>query len=86
MYIKIIVLVGLVKLLDVTESPILCAGIYSFVALLFAGLASYDLSKVLITGLIALCLSFTYFWLLKKLNNSWLYWLVLIGGLIIGLV
>lgn len=86
MYVKILVLLGLIKLLEATDSPILCAGIYAVVAAIFAGLATTEISKVLLVGLVGFILSLIYFWLLKKTRFSWVWWIVMIGGVAIGLV
>jgi hypothetical protein len=86
MYVKIIVLLGLIKLLDATESPLLCAGLYAIVAAIFAGLTATDASRVILAGLVGFILSYIYFWLLKKTRFSWLWWIIAIGGMFIGLV
>jgi len=86
MYVKIIVLLGLIKLLESTESPTLCAGIYAIVAAVFAGLALTEASSVLFVAIVAFILSFIYFWLLRKTRFSWVWWIVMICGFAIGLV
>jgi len=83
---KILVLIGLIKLLQSTESPLLCAGIYAVVAAIFTGLTTTDFSKVLLIALIGFLLSLLYFWLLQRTRHSWIWWLVAMGGVLIGMV
>jgi hypothetical protein len=86
LFIKIIVLVGLIRLLMATESPILCAALYAGVAVLLSLAAERELPIVLTTGTIGFCLAFAYFWMLDRMEGSGLYWVVLIVGLLIGMV
>lgn len=86
MFVKILVLLGLIKLLDSTENPYLCAGIYAFVAAIFAGMVSTEASQVLIAAIVGFLLSFVYFWLLIKTKFSWVWWVIMVGGVVIGLV
>ena len=86
MFIKVIVLVALIKLLLVTKNPILCAGIYTIVKFLLTLLFGTPFIAVLIGSVIAFILSLIYFWLLNRFRDTGIFWLVLILGLVIGLV
>jgi len=86
MIVKILVLVGLIKLLLVTEKPMLCAGIYTGVAFLFSLLVGKPFLAVLIGSAIGFGLALLYFWLLNRFRDTGIFWVVLILGLVIGLV
>jgi hypothetical protein len=85
MIVKILILLALIKLLKVSESVTLCAVIYGVVALIFTLASNGSFAQAVIAGLIGGALSYLYFWLLHKTENSWLWWIVLVGGLAIGL-
>ena len=84
---KVLMLVGLVKLLLVTEKVFLCAGIYAGLALAFgAAIEGASWSLLGFAGP-AFLLAAVYFWLLHRLQGSIrLFLLVLVVGLPIGLV
>lgn len=84
--VKIILLVGLLKLLDVSNNPFLCSGIYTSFIFVFGILSGNLFVPVLISSLIAFVLSSLYFLLLDRFQDSGLYWIILICGLGIGLV
>jgi len=87
--IKIVLLIGLVKLLEATDKPLVCATVYT-VAVGFLGIAlSYgnlNLGAVAISLGIAFILSFIYFWLLQKTEGSIFWWIIMLGGFFIGLI
>lgn len=88
MIMKIILLVGLTRLLAATGNFLLCSGIYTgiafFLAVLFTELPFLEL---LASCGIIFCLSTLYFYLLHRFDDSIvLYLLILVGGLAIGLV
>lgn len=85
--IKIMVLVGLVRLLLVTEKYLLCAGIYSAFAFALSLLSDYTLGQRVFIGLFALITSTIYFFILSKIEAKTPAWFIfMIGGLLIGLV
>lgn len=84
--IQILMLVALVKLLLATQNPALCAGIYAVVGMLFALLFGHSFLPVIISGGIGFALAFIYFWLLNRFQDTGVFWVVLILGLLIGLV
>lgn len=78
------ILIGLVKLLLVTNKPFVCAGIYTFTVLLFMLLLGCGFETIFFRSVIAFTISSIYFWLLKRLQDfgaTW--WMVAIGGVII---
>jgi hypothetical protein len=83
---KIIVLVGLIRLLVATEKPILCSGIYTGIAFFFGLIMGNPFWSVLFSSAIGFALASLYFWLLDQIQDGALWWIVLIGGLAIGLV
>jgi hypothetical protein len=77
-----VVFVGCVKLLTSTGNPLLTAGVFTVckvgLALLLGGFFT-----ILITGAVVGVLSFGYFWLLNRVEGSGVWWLVLIGGVLL---
>ena len=90
MIIKIILLVALVKLLISTDKPLLCAGLYTFVGsalgLLFVFGGETSILIWLLVTVLRFGLSSLYFWLLDRVGDGILWWIILILGLPIGLV
>jgi len=85
--IKFILLAALVRLLLETDKPFLCSGIYAGVAFLLGLVFGIPILVVLIHASISFVLASIYFWLLDRLDGSEvLWWLVAIGGIVIGLV
>lgn len=84
---KIIILYGLLKVLSISESPGLCAGLYGLVSLPFLlfyeDVAWYFLA---LGWVVSVGLSFGWFYLLYRYAGSNLYILILIGGLLIGII
>jgi hypothetical protein len=76
----IIVLIACIKLLNLTDKPLLCAGLYSC-AVSFLGLCFGNWLAVLINLPIVFFYTWGYFWLLVRFTESGLYWLILFGGL-----
>lgn len=86
---KIIILVGLTRLLAVTNKPYLCSGIYTglaaFIALLSHG--EINIVKIIIGVAITFIFASIYFALLDRFSSNLpLYFGILIGGLVIGLI
>jgi hypothetical protein len=90
MFIKIIVLVALIRLLIATDSPLLCSGLYTFVGFALGLLpvmgGQVSFLTLLLATVIRFGLSSLYFWLLYRIGGGILWWAVLILGLAIGLV
>ena len=82
--IKIVILIALIKLPD-SVKPITRAFVYTL-----AGFAVSIMFNPFLPTLLASAVSFFlawfYFWLLEKLEGSFFWWLVMIGGALIGLV
>jgi hypothetical protein len=84
--VKVVILVGLIKLLLATEKPVLCAGIYGAgVALLMLGFG-IPFGFVYLRAGGAFILAWLYFAGLNATEGTKLFWVILIGGLLIGLV
>lgn len=84
---RIVFLGALVKILLETEKPFLCSGIYAFIGFLFRLIVGIPLLNTLISTAISFALASLYFWLLNRFSESgWLFWLILIFGLAIGIV
>jgi len=84
--IRFFLLAALVKLLLETEKPVLCAGIYTSLGVILHLVLGWGLVPLLIATATAFALAWLYFWLLYRLQESIWFWIVLVGGLPIGLV
>lgn len=84
--VKVILLIALLRVLVITEKPVLCAGIYAGVGLILSLFLGFGLMGSLVGALVGFILSFIYFWLLNKYNHGPAYFIILIIGLGIGLV
>ncbi|MCB1036784.1 MAG: hypothetical protein KDD47_23360 [Acidobacteria bacterium] len=83
---KIIVLVGIVRLLIETGKPFLCAGIYAAVGAGLAVLAAVPFPQIAQTAAVSFVLAAIFFWVLDRFEGSFLWWVVFVAGLAIGLV
>ena len=83
---RLLILVGLIRILSETHRPFLCAAIYAGIASAIAVLMAVPFPELLTGGLISFALASLYFWLLDRSDGSLLWWVVLVGGLAIGLV
>ena len=87
MVIKILLLVGLIRLLLVTDKPFLCSGIYAAVVLVFGLAFGGNFVAVLVSVVIVFVLASIYFFLLDRLDSGTvIWWIVAILGIAIGLV
>lgn len=80
MIVNLIILLGLVKLLDVSDNPMLCAVLYAIATLVTALIFGNPLTATFLSALIAGAISFVYFWMLKRAGHAPAYWIVLIIG------
>ncbi len=88
MIVKILILIGLTRLLSATNKSLLCSGIYTGIVIFFS-LLGEDIAflEILVGGAIVFLMSSIYFWLLNRFeDNMPIYFLVLAVGLLIGLV
>lgn len=81
-----LILIALVQILIETNKPFLCSGIYAAVATLFALFLGRGLVGATLAGGLAFLFSSLYFWLLDYFDGSIWWWIIVIGGLVIGLV
>ena len=81
-FIKIIILIGLIKLLYETKKPFLCSAIYAICQIFILSLLpESEFSLILISSVFSFFLASIYFWLLNKFEEADLiYWIVLIIG------
>ena len=87
MFVRIAVLIGLIKLLVETENPFLCSGIYAGVGFVLRLAGGNPLFPVLLATSISFGLASLYFWLLHRFSGSGaLWWLILVLGILIGIV
>lgn len=87
MILKILLLVGLIKLLIVTQQPFLCSGIYAGVVLLFGLINSAPFGGLVLVVAISFALASIYFWLLNRFgDNLVLFWVIAAAGVAIGFV
>ena len=87
MILRILILIGLVKLLDETESPLTCAIVYIIISLILGLLYSVSVTGLLVTAILGGAFAFLYFWLLQKYKyTGLLWWAILIIGALIGFI
>jgi len=87
---QILALVVIIRVLISTGKPLWCALSYAaFVAVvgLLSGkrlvLSEARLEPILVTSALAFAASGIYFWLLKRFNESFLWWPILIAGFLL---
>ena len=86
---QILILLGLIKILDQETPPLMCAGVYSAVAVVFRlfTIKTFDFLTLLISAVIIFCMSFVYFWVLDKLRGTGLIrGIVAVVGALLGFV
>ena len=83
---KVLVLIGLLRILTITEKPYLCSGIYAVVTIVMALAFGSGVLKAALVGCVSFVLASIYFYLLNRFHSGLLYWVILVGGLAIGLV
>jgi len=83
---KVIILAALVKLLIATNSPLLCAGIYTGIGFIFRLMMEQPFSYLAVASALSFVFAFIYFWLLDRFEESVLFWVIMVLGLVIGLV
>ena len=85
--IRIAILIALVKVLIETNKPLLCAGIYASFVIFMCVLLEIPFANVLFYGAVTLAGAWLYFWLLDRFEGSGgLWYVILIGGVLIGMV
>ncbi len=83
--IKLIILVSLIRLLIETDEPLLCAGIYMGAGFMLGVVMGNPFLVILIAMVIRFALAGLYFWLLSR-TEGFLWWIIMLGGMAIGLV
>jgi hypothetical protein len=86
MVLHVAFLICLVKLLVETEKPFLCAVIYVALKIAIMFMFSQSLLYVVVAVPVSFGLAWLYFWLLNRFFGSVWFWVVMIGGLAIGIV
>jgi hypothetical protein len=81
---KILVLVALVRLLIATNKPWVCAGVYAGIAAVSAMMSTGNLTTALVTTGIGFFGSGVYFWLLNRFDGSFIWWIILVVGIVIA--
>ncbi len=80
----VILLVGLVRLLSYTRKPFLCAAIFSGLDLILGLFYHEPIGLVLISVGVVFVISYLYFWLLDRYDDSTiLWWIILLVGMFI---
>jgi hypothetical protein len=88
--IKIIIIAALIKLLIVTDKPLLCAALYTSVVFALNTVSVMggrcSLFALLVATVISFVLSTLYFFLLSRFSEGILFWVIAIVGIFIGLI
>ena len=69
-----------------TDRDVACALTYTVIHMIFALLLGKGFLFALIGGGVGFLLAWLYFWLLIRTQESFVFWLVAIGGILICLV
>jgi len=85
-FVRPMVLIALIQILIQTNKPFLCSGIYGAIAAFFGLVLGHGFVGALVAGGMAFLLSSVYFWLLDRFDGSFWWWIIAVGGLVIGLV
>lgn len=85
-FVLMFLLIGLFRLLRLTDSPALCAVIFGFFYFLKDFFFKYPLDServlpLLGSTIISTGLAYIWFWLLHRFDRGWRWWLVFVLGL-----
>ena len=84
---RILLLVGFIRLLLATENPLLCSVLYGILTFLLGLAWGGPILAVLIVAGVRFVMAGLYFWLLNRIDSgSGIWWLIAVGGILIGLV
>jgi hypothetical protein len=86
MIFRVMILLALVKLLDMTNSPGLCTFLLAAAITAFRLAFSPGYLVAVVTAVLSLIIYGLYFWLLNRYNRGIWYWLIFIVGLPICLI
>lgn len=83
LFVKVMVLIGVLRLLISWEKPVACAGIYTGVdvVLNLAGGASGVATAI--TAAITFVYCFCWFWLLDRVEEGLIWWSIVVGGILL---
>jgi len=81
--ITFVILVACIKLLIVTGSPALSAGLFTIAKVLFLLMVNGPSTSLLLVLAIVAAASFGYFWLLHRFEDTVMWWPVLLGGVVL---
>jgi hypothetical protein len=81
MIIKFVLLAALVRILLITDNPLLCSGIYTAVVFILSLVGGAPLPAILIVCAIVFGVSFLYFYLLNRFDSGTvIWWVIAIAG------
>jgi len=84
---RFVFIIGLVRLLAITNKPFLCSGIYTALASIFIALSDRPVHHSFIIIVVVFALSSIYFWLLDWLESRGIvWWIVFILGFLIPMI
>jgi hypothetical protein len=78
-----VLLGALVKILLVTEKPLLCASMFAIIYLIFGWLATVHPAALMIIFVINFGYAWLFFWLLNRFQGTGLWWIILIIGVLL---
>ncbi len=80
---KICIFMGLISVLLASKSAVLCAVIYTLAIFFFSLLVGKPVESLIFSNVLVFGLSYLYFWLLLRFEGSFLFWLVMVAGILI---
>ena len=82
MLLKVLLIVGVVRLFIVTEKPALCAGIYAGLVLVLTWLTVSSPVVACVVGALVYLVCYGYFWALSRLEGA-PWWIVFFVGIVV---
>lgn len=79
--VKIILIVGLLKYMDIEGNAIVSSGAYAGILFVVGLMLGQPLGPAVLTTIIRFVLASMYFFALYYLDRGFLYWLILVVGL-----
>jgi hypothetical protein len=80
MLIDILALVVLIKVVMASRRPIVCALVYAALPAFLGMMAGWETDAILAAAGVNFAIGIVFFWLLERTDGTFLWWLVLIGG------
>ncbi len=78
---RLVMLIMLVQVLIHTSKPLFCAGLYTLISFLIAWISTQVFWVAALIALGTFMLSWVYFWLLERFDESLFFWPIMLAGM-----